>query len=1283
MDTTELTYPVFEASQVLTSGHLNDLFEYLDEQQRLTRAHLIGIGIACGLEVEWPSKGVVRLTRGVGVTSQGYLITEPENVELVSVRPYTLPAEDPYPPGGPYAPFVQPGSDPATPVDLWELFEDDDEPGAVSLASSGLVLEDKALVLFLELRRDGLRNCAPNSCDDRGSHVTATVRRLLVDVDDLDTVLAAAPTVPTADPEGDRLALPDLRVPRYDVPNAHPTETEDVLAGFQSGFRADKLASRTAEALKELYAAFRPLLVEKHPTNPFGTFINRFGFLDAHPTSTTQVRFLQYYGDLFRDLLAAYDEVRWAGVDLICACAPPEGLFPRHLVAGALAPVGPGPDSRRTRFLASTAVGSCEAQTRRFRMLVDRLVAMVDAFSDTPTLPSPGKAAPDPQIRITPTRTGDAPLGRRAIPYYYELDEGRPLNRLWDPEKTERLRGHHNLGYRSSDYLPAAPDFVKDPLRYGLEPRDFLRIEGHLGKDVRDVVSTLLALREEHRLPFEVVALRTGAFDEDMEVDLEKEQCRFEDLDTLYATLTSELRCFVVKQVQYFFDLPTDRLVDAEPVWPSFPIVRDIAPDWQVKPGTIGLLIEANLTWQPGDSFVGFVGREAPPEARGDTLDPSLVAPNVDEVFVVAPLANNPDVAYSVFALTNAMNELAQHVPDDLHSFSLTTFAERYHKLVAVAEKFDAARRKAGFDQPGLSDRVDDIVFRCRLDPLEALTEEYRRRIRDVKQAQFLSHYAQQHPGLQHGAGAPLGGTFVVVYHGSPDKKKVVKGPEKRVEETGPSKAIRDAVAKLRYKSAFAKDPDVQAIYRAVTGQTLVVTRPRRRGPSIYHAAVGELTEGEVVADFFLPYQCCSHCSPIQYTLPPVRLRMDVSLACTDENGQAEAIVTVDGASGAVSVKVDDRAFTPLIGPLVLGIGEHTVTARDASGAETLPATVVVPPPLTIGDAALTVGDGQRRYQVAFEISGGTPPYAADPGTISGTTYTSPLMGLDKQLTVTIKDAVGCLVEQTFDSRVEPCALPCGGEAERRSHRFWLPEAREQRPVNNYRVGVRRCVITDADGNEIDLTGTINDAFQHGQSAIRSSDFTDVVGRWLEKADALIAEALGFENGIVLEYEPAVESAAAGTLWIDRIRCLGLELQLMASYEQDRLDRRVAVSYDAMGTQLKTDQSSVLIPPYDGSTSNKCESSDQTPICEDSSVEVEVGHEVQGRGEDIELFAKVVRGDPAAFLWEIPGGTPSLANGDHVVVSFEVADRQGGLVHLTVFDEKGCTTHVEHEIERG
>ena len=39
-------FPVFEANQVLTSQHLNDIFGYLDQQTRLTRSNLIGLTLA-------------------------------------------------------------------------------------------------------------------------------------------------------------------------------------------------------------------------------------------------------------------------------------------------------------------------------------------------------------------------------------------------------------------------------------------------------------------------------------------------------------------------------------------------------------------------------------------------------------------------------------------------------------------------------------------------------------------------------------------------------------------------------------------------------------------------------------------------------------------------------------------------------------------------------------------------------------------------------------------------------------------------------------------------------------------------------------------------------------------------------------------------------------------------------------------------------------------------------------------------------------------------------------
>jgi hypothetical protein len=52
-----VSYPDFVPDQLLTSDNLNQLFGYLDEQGRMTRTNLIGIGIVCGLDVETAADG--------------------------------------------------------------------------------------------------------------------------------------------------------------------------------------------------------------------------------------------------------------------------------------------------------------------------------------------------------------------------------------------------------------------------------------------------------------------------------------------------------------------------------------------------------------------------------------------------------------------------------------------------------------------------------------------------------------------------------------------------------------------------------------------------------------------------------------------------------------------------------------------------------------------------------------------------------------------------------------------------------------------------------------------------------------------------------------------------------------------------------------------------------------------------------------------------------------------------------------------------------------------------
>jgi hypothetical protein len=87
MESINTFYPVFEPDQVLTSTHLNQLRKYLAVQDRLSRKLINGIGIVCGLQISNPSTDVVTISKGVGITSKGFLVTLPNSV-CVYYRPY-------------------------------------------------------------------------------------------------------------------------------------------------------------------------------------------------------------------------------------------------------------------------------------------------------------------------------------------------------------------------------------------------------------------------------------------------------------------------------------------------------------------------------------------------------------------------------------------------------------------------------------------------------------------------------------------------------------------------------------------------------------------------------------------------------------------------------------------------------------------------------------------------------------------------------------------------------------------------------------------------------------------------------------------------------------------------------------------------------------------------------------------------------------------------------------------------------------------------------------------
>jgi hypothetical protein len=697
---------------------------------------------------------------------------------------------------------------------------------------------------------------------------------------------------------------------------------------------------------------------------------------------------------------------------------------------------------------------------------------------------------------------------------------------------------------------------------------------------------------------------------------------------------------------------------------PRLWLLKTYAPEFLAQPKTLGYAFEVILAWTSGKPLplisLGFFG------------------------------AGGPDLLSQAFALIGMMSALAEWLPEDLSQVNFAAFAELYRQLVEIARQAEEYRRGGNFDEPGLSDRLDDIVFRCRLDPFEALAEEYKRRVREAKQAQFLGHFLQKHPGIQHKAGVPLGGTFILVYHELP--KPPPRGPE-----TGPRRIPRaalefdedkielldNAFARLPYKAQLAEDPDLQLIYKIVTGNLLVpkIARPKV-ARHVYLDAVARLADGTVIADFFLPYACCSNCPPIQYQLPPARIRVSPHAGCTNVDGFAEVTLTTEGAAGAVSVSVDGGVFQESTGGLLLGAGQHSVVVRDAAGNQSPPVAISVPPALQLGTPQVVVDQAAGTWQVVFTVTGGTPPYAADVGTVVEATYTSPALPVADVLQVVIKDTAGCTAEGAFESGVMPCELPCEGKAVRGGYRFWIPEARPGLPINEYAVDVHQFRLIAPNGTDVDLTGQVAAAIST-PTTIAATDFPDVTQRWVKRINKLISGAVGSDQWLSFDYESATEPATTGTLWIDRITCIEFAFELAVKFVQGKRGHHFELAYTRDGTVVIEPgaHSSGQIPPFGGSTSNKCRPTEPpVPLCEGTDLKLEIKRD--GVIPDAVTLTAVPTGQdqPAALLWEIQDGIPSIAGDQQVVLNFNPTEPVEKLVRLTAITDKGCTVTLDRKI---
>ncbi len=1005
---TAKSYPVFEADQVLTNRHLNAMFNYLEQHDRLTRIKLIGSGIVCGLDVSFQEKDSIEISKGCGLTSQGYLITFCETT-FTHFVPYTTrnfpgdllfikQCEDDVSNPKPF--YKEEFKDGIFQLITTAQFNDlkaDAKQKAIALnANPGVDLTKYAVVLFLETEEINLKNCDTNDCNDKGSEMDFEVKALLVEkavVDELEKkqqipVPAGKPTVTPG--------LHHVELKRYNVPVQDLKSADEVLQAFAALVDDAKLRS-ISEVLNYCFIHYYYLL-EDEPSNPFENVFEQFKTLRDGILKNNSI-LIQYFYDFIDDVLKAYYEFKYKVFEVSTSCCGDEMNFPLHLMLGE-ATVNTSMDVKsdyREYFIYSPLFNNQKDKLAEVRLLFSRIKLLISEV-DFATITDFEKRV----VKITPSRYGYADLSDRCIPFHYNvIDEGNELYRYWSYDKTRRGNYRFNLGYNAFQYCTA--DNVVHPLLYDIERFDFFRVEGHIGKNVTQAITLVKTLQQGNNLPFDITALSAdyiGAL-----VRGEEPQCVIQDLESNYRMLIAEFMCKVHDAFCFAAKLPfvvPGRILN----FTATTFARATVEDATAIKST--LAFNPNIIEKVNHPFTSALVNQfqaVKQYTKGDTLlklcNPG--ANTIGSAYIAMkgkftnPVSINTDqpvtsIQFHAFEFVDSVESILELVMNnelaDVNTTELKNRNDRLEKEIRVLSTYAVLflQQLENNDQTHLADLASDLyldllIFNletllnsCFVEQVEAIKSEYNRRMAQYRLAKNFSYYFKNHGGIEHKAGVPRGGTFILVYHEERRNRFIDKNSlfvNANLSNLMISR-FRDLIqpdvpldtltyqTKLLQTSILYKDPELYVRFKDVLSKYIddckdlpddkrkEITEIINREPRPRHF---ELTDGMVIADFYIPYMCCSDCPPIAYILPEKpqetedpTIKIDKNTFCSNDDTRFPIIVTPKGgvvSGSGVSVQTDGSF---VFVPLTAGAGLHTLTYTANGKTASIQVEVVVIP---------------------------------------------------------------------------------------------------------------------------------------------------------------------------------------------------------------------------------------------------------------------------------------------------------------------------------------------------
>jgi hypothetical protein len=953
-------YHTFEDNQVLTKDQLNEFIDYFEDQDRLSRICLSGVGIVCGFELSLDEgKPSVTISQGAGVTTDGDLIKLRKNIagsglksiDLSSVE-YThyKPFEDSFANYKFFKKLVNvDGKIKEMPIDMMELLTADAE-GAIPLASlSGLNigavskfrntaltdlkdisisefkdptfsrftdrlisgLTDKVVLLYLEAYEKKADLCTSIDCDNQGVEQVARLRVLLVSKADADYIASLDTIFSKHNVTDSYFNLPEVAVRRVVLNKSNTANYNELKRAYFTALTADPLITNLSNGISQIAGDFNSLLKLNTTDDDLKNALIRLKSLVSF--SAYNIPFnVQYRYDCVKDVVDTYNELKCHLTELKEECCPDINAFPKHLMLGDLDEIGNAVKHHRHSFYKSPILNGGSSIIKQCRSLFLRILKLINQFQT-----SVG------DIKITPSNKLPE-LSFRSIPFYYTVDDA--LLSLWNFFKTEKNRQNTNLSYHTENLSPAPQ--IQNPLVYNTDRFDFYRIEGHQGKVYQDVLEEIDALKTQNGLAFDVKALSVNINTENLNID--DYQCEFEDLNVLLRAWTAEQDC-VLGEVASFFSGFSTKVPGANVK--DIGLSRNVLTNLDVANNLNRFAINTNLNIKTAEAVQAAAASTSTAiksnvisdnltiqaDALGNVMKLALdqtVGGSVNDViakanFLVADLVNTDawkaepeikafaiDQSIELMALTHV---LAQKMPTrliDVDVIRISTYKLTMDDLCARVK-----RMKATYQTTKLSTELKAFMgllinqlsnVCCSGKKLQILLDEVDKRKQDILVRLQLSSFIEKNPGLEHLAGVQPGGTFVLVYL------------NKVVTTLPPVIGIRDVAAAkdvLTASTAFNRDVAVNKLSVADRKTNLLDINAKLTEINLsdFIRRQPELPNFTVVADFSLPYMCCSDCSPVNFIVqkPPVSLRLEKDEFCLG-NDSSPLLFEVSPTNGII-----------------------------------------------------------------------------------------------------------------------------------------------------------------------------------------------------------------------------------------------------------------------------------------------------------------------------------------------------------------------------------------------